>query len=325
MKKLLHLLLIAPVLGFGQGEQRYADGTATDQDGNTFEWINYGDLDWAIENAEVVEYRDGTEIPQVTDNITWIGLTTGAWCYYNNDSSNGKLYNWYAVMGIHDNDENTPNKEFAAEGWRVPSHEDWINLENYLIANGYNFDGTTTGNKIAKSMASTTGWYSSTNTGHVGKDQSLNNRSGFNAFPEGLRNWLNGDFGSGGYSTFFWSSTQANLNEGFRSKLSNDSSYNNLLDADKIYGFSVRFVRDASTASVEKHAKAITVYPNPTSSTIEVQQEFSVAKVYNITGQELLKSNSKTIDLSELPSSVYLLRLFDNSNKVLGITKVVKL
>ena len=53
MKKLLLLLLIAPVLGFGQGEQRYADGTSTDQDGNTFEWINYGTQDWAIEIAEV--------------------------------------------------------------------------------------------------------------------------------------------------------------------------------------------------------------------------------------------------------------------------------
>ena len=89
-----------------------------------------------------------------------------------------------------------------------------------------------------------------------------------------------------------------------------------------ILGVTIQY--NAQTASVEKLAKAITVYPNPTSSTIEVQQEFSVAKVYSITGQELLKSNSKTIDLSELPSSVYLLRLYDNSNKVLGTTKVVK-
>jgi len=48
MKKLLLLLLIAPVLGFGQGEQRYVDGTATDQDGNTFEWINYRQSDFQI-------------------------------------------------------------------------------------------------------------------------------------------------------------------------------------------------------------------------------------------------------------------------------------
>ena len=148
MKKLLLLLFFAPVLGFGQGEQLYADGTATDQDGNTFEWINYGTQDWAIENAEVVTYRDGTPIPQVTDATEWSNLTTGAWCYYDNDPTKGKLYNWYAVVGIHDNDENTPNKEFAPEGWRRPTDTDWTTLENYLIANGYNYDATTTENKI---------------------------------------------------------------------------------------------------------------------------------------------------------------------------------
>ena len=37
MKKLLLLLFIAPVLGFGQGEKRYAYGTSTDQEGNALE------------------------------------------------------------------------------------------------------------------------------------------------------------------------------------------------------------------------------------------------------------------------------------------------
>ena len=41
-------------------------------------------------------------------------------------------------MGIHDNDENTPNKEFAPEGWHVPRDEEWVTLEDYLIDNGYN-------------------------------------------------------------------------------------------------------------------------------------------------------------------------------------------
>ena len=119
MKKLLILLMITPVIGFGQGEQPNADGTATDQDGNTFEWINYGTQDWAIENAEVVTYRDGTPITQVTDATVWENLTTGAWCYYDNDPTKAKLYNQYAVKVIHDNDNNTPNKEFAPSGWRV--------------------------------------------------------------------------------------------------------------------------------------------------------------------------------------------------------------
>jgi len=128
--------------------------------------------------------------PQVTDNTEWANLTTGAWCYYDNDPTKGKLYNWYAVAGIHDNDPNTPNKELAPEGWHVPTDAEWTTLVNFTyIANGYNYDGTTTENKIAKAMASTTGWISSTTTGAPGNDQSLNNSSGFNAFPEGAVTW----------------------------------------------------------------------------------------------------------------------------------------
>lgn len=332
MKKLLLLLLIAPVLGFAQGEQLYADGTATDQDGNTFEWINYGAQDWAIENAEVETYRDGTPIPQVTNPIEWRVLTTGSWCYYQNDSSKGKLYNWYAVAGIHDNDPNTPNKELAPEGWQVPSDAEWTTLENYLIANGYNYDGTTTGNKIAKAMASTTGWeFEYPFTGTPSTDQSQNNSSGFNAFPKGTRG-SSGSFDCcEGLDAIFWSSDR-----GGDSDENNDAIYawsryisqqsislSRYFDG-KRCGESVRFVRDASTASTNDYSNSITIYPNPTSSIINIEQDFTTAKVYDISGRELLKSTLKTIDLSELPSSIYLLRLYDNSNKVLGTSKVVK-
>ena len=125
MKKLLLLsALLIFACSYGQGEQLYADGTATDQNGNSFEWINYGTQDWAIENAEVVNYRGGTPIPQVTDQTEWANLTTGAWCYFENDPNKGVLYNWYAVMGIHDAaslSDATLRKEFAPEGWHVPS------------------------------------------------------------------------------------------------------------------------------------------------------------------------------------------------------------
>ena len=248
MKKLL-LTLFTTVLitatALSQGEQRYANGTATDQHGNTFEWINYGTQDWSIENAEVVTYRDGTEISQVTDNTEWANLTTGAWCYYDNDPTKGKLYNWYAVAGIHDNDPNTPNKEFAPVGWHVPTNAEWTELENYLIANGYNYDGTTSENKIAKAMASTTGWNNSTITGTPGNDQSLNNSSGFNAFPEGYRS-SHGSFGSEGYDAVFWSSAELEANSaGFR----NLSNFRINLDRSNDFfykrnGNSVRLVKD---------------------------------------------------------------------------------
>jgi uncharacterized protein (TIGR02145 family) len=218
-------------------------GTMTDQDGNSYPYLTYGDQAWTVKNADVVTYRDGTEIPQVTDASEWSNLTIGAWCYYDNDPSKGKLYNWYAVAGIHDNDPNTANKKFAPEGWHVPSDAEWTTLENYLIANGYNYDGSTTGNKIGKAMASTTRWWTSTNQGAVGNDQSLNNGSGFNAFPEGNR--LNhGSFNNEGNNAFFWSSTEYSTIYAWNRYLNGNSSYLYRASSYKQNGFSVRFVRD---------------------------------------------------------------------------------
>jgi uncharacterized protein (TIGR02145 family) len=70
---------------------------------------------WTSTNLNVSAYRNGDLIPQVQDDDTWNKLTTGAWCYYNNDSSNGtkygKLYNWYAV--------NDP-RGLAPKGYHIP-------------------------------------------------------------------------------------------------------------------------------------------------------------------------------------------------------------
>ena len=217
-----------------------------DVDGNTYEFIKYGDQVWTVENAEMVTYRDGTEIPEVTDGTAWNNLTTGAWCYYDNDSTKGRLYNWYAIMGIHDAAslaDATLRKAFAPEGWHVASDAEWTTLENYLIANGYNYDSSTTENKIGKAMASTTGWDSYTSTGAPGNDQSLNNSSSFNAFPEGSRGF-NGSFYNEGSNAFFWSSTENVSILAWYRTLSIDYSYLNRSNYYKQSGFSVRFVRD---------------------------------------------------------------------------------
>jgi len=146
-------------------------------------------------------------------------------------------------MGIHDTDPNTPNKEFAPEGWHVPSDAEWTTLENHLIANGYNYDDTTTGNKIAKAMASTTGWNSSTEPGAPGNDQSLNNDSGFNAFPEGYRNFY-GSFLNEGNNAFFRSSTENNTNSAWYRNLFSNNILLIRSNYSKQNGLSVRFVRD---------------------------------------------------------------------------------
>ena len=78
---------------------------------------------------------------------------------------NGRLYNYSAVVDV---------RNIAPMGWHVPSYAEWGILQNYLIANGGNYDGTTTGNKIAKSMASLTDWELCGISGTIGSDLSKN-------------------------------------------------------------------------------------------------------------------------------------------------------
>lgn len=101
--------------------------TVTDIDGNTYKTIQIGNQRWMAENLKVTRYRNGTAIPTVTSNTDWFNLTTGAYCNYDNSTSDaaiyGRLYNWYAV-----ND----SRNIAPTGWHVPSDEEWKTLEKYL-------------------------------------------------------------------------------------------------------------------------------------------------------------------------------------------------
>jgi hypothetical protein len=90
------------------------------------------DQDWMVKNLDVTTYRNGDPIPQVINPSAWVKLTTGAWCYYNNDLANssiyGKLYNWYAV--------NDP-RGIAPVGWHVPSYAEWTKLTDCLGGDTY--------------------------------------------------------------------------------------------------------------------------------------------------------------------------------------------
>ena len=61
--------------------------------------VQIGSQIWMTKNLNVSHYRNGDIIPQVTDPTQWLNLTTGAWCYCENNSVNGaiygKLYNWF--------------------------------------------------------------------------------------------------------------------------------------------------------------------------------------------------------------------------------------
>ena len=79
------------------------------------------------ENLQATKYLNGDSINHITNQTTWENMTTGAWCDYNNVSSNGTiyghLYNWYSA-----ND----NRSLCLVGWYVPTYDEWTILFNYL-------------------------------------------------------------------------------------------------------------------------------------------------------------------------------------------------
>jgi uncharacterized protein (TIGR02145 family) len=63
-------------------------GTYVGNDGKTYDTICIGTQEWVSQNLTETKYRDLSPIPNVTTQSTWSGLTTGAYCIYNNDPLN---------------------------------------------------------------------------------------------------------------------------------------------------------------------------------------------------------------------------------------------
>jgi len=57
-------------------------------DGKVYYTICIGTQEWLADNLAETKYRNGDDIPEVTDNTAWAALTTGALCAYNNDWDN---------------------------------------------------------------------------------------------------------------------------------------------------------------------------------------------------------------------------------------------
>ena len=100
--------------------------SVTDIDGNIYRTVVIGTQVWMAENLKTTKYIDGTDIPNVTDISEWSTLTSGAYCWYNNDLSNkksyGALYNWYAVN----------SDILCPTGWHMPTNAQWMILTTYL-------------------------------------------------------------------------------------------------------------------------------------------------------------------------------------------------
>jgi uncharacterized protein (TIGR02145 family) len=167
-----HLLLTALVTAAGPWATAQTTARIS-QPVSSFESIFIAGQEWMSENLQVTTFRDGTPIPLATTAEEWLAAyrsETAAWCYYNNDSTDEKLYNWYAV--------NDP-RGLAPKGFHIPTDREFKRL---IESSG--------GGNQAFERLSTTG--------------------GFAGKPSGARYYKDASFNHKGTVGFWWSATREN-------------------------------------------------------------------------------------------------------------------
>jgi len=196
--------------------------TVKDIDGNVYHTVTIGTQVWMVENLKVSKYRNGDPIPNITDTTEWYKLSTGAYCYYENNASYsstyGKLYNWYAVKD---------SRNLAPEGWRVATDADWTILTDLLGIIGY------AGDKLKEKGIV---HWNDPNTGAT-------NETGFTALPGGERT-SSGTFEFIGKTGFWWTSTENNTYYSYYRSMFNLYNYVNRVYIPINYGLSVRCIKE---------------------------------------------------------------------------------
>jgi len=196
--------------------------TVSDIDGNVYRTIKIGNQWWMAENLKVTHYRNGDNIPNITDNTAWSTLTTGAYCYYDNNTNNaviyGALYNWYVV---------DDSRGIAPTGWHVPNDTEWQTFIEFLGGD------TIAGGKLKEIGIE---HWQSPNTGAT-------DEFGFSAPPGGYRAY-NGPFSSIYINADFWTSTEYNGSWAFQRYMEYNTSKVVRNEGYKSFGFSVRCVKD---------------------------------------------------------------------------------
>jgi len=142
--------------------------TVTDIDGNVYNTVKLGNQIWMTENLKTTKFNDATSITEYKffnpdrSTFPWFSSTEPQMLFqwapaidlnnlYPNDlpfDFFGAYYNHFAIE----------SEKLAIDGWRLPTQQDFIELENFLSSQGH------TGNK-ATVLKSTIGWSASSGNG----------------------------------------------------------------------------------------------------------------------------------------------------------------
>jgi uncharacterized protein (TIGR02145 family) len=147
--------------------------TMTDVEGNVYLTVTIGEQTWMAENLKTTSFNDGTPITEWQFGDTW---------YYQPDpvpyfqwADNSDLNNLYDedlpedFYGAVYNEVVLASDMLAPDGWRIPSEQDFIDLQEFIISEGFM--------DVATQLKSASGW-----TPFSGNGTDL---YGFNGLPTG--------------------------------------------------------------------------------------------------------------------------------------------
>jgi uncharacterized protein (TIGR02145 family) len=217
--------------GTSYGSQVQLLTMVADVEGYLYKTVLIGSQVWMAENLRTKKYNDNSDITLVTNPTTWVGLTTEAYCWYDNDEATNKpiygaLYNWYAV------DEGN----LCPTGWRVASHDDYKVLEMHLgmtqgQADSWGWRGTDQGSELKN----TAGWKAGENG---------TNTSGFSALPGGFRIIDSGSTFNMGDLGYWWTSSENSTIDALYRRLDGSSIQVYAQGVKKTAGKSVRCLKN---------------------------------------------------------------------------------
>lgn len=191
------------------------------------ESVKIGKQVWSTQNLDVTHFRNGDPLFEANTFEKWEQANIEgkpAWCYYNNDPANGrlfgKLYNFWAV---------SDKRGLAPEGWHIPTDAEWTILTDFL------------GDKVnaAVSLKTEKDW----------KDKGGTNKSGFKGLPGGFRihegpRYYGGPFFDKGTAGYWWSSTRYLVDNSFCRILSVKNQEIKRDHFVQMSGLSVRLIKD---------------------------------------------------------------------------------
>ena len=193
----------------------------SDPDGNHYAVVQIETQLWMAENLNSTKYQNGDPIPNITGVTAWTGLTTGAYCDYNNDPlislTYGKLYNFYAA---------SDPRNIAPVGWHVPTKAE---VETLLDAIG---GFLTAGGKLKES--STSYWAT--------PNLAATDEYGFGALPAG--SCLGGGYENMGNSGHWWTSYGSGTGYAYRYIMKYNFKTVDISALSKKDGYSVRCVKN---------------------------------------------------------------------------------